>query len=106
MKMTTERAERIAAGRGWASNAVDAWQQARRDVREWERAEHPDITDRFGRVWVWKDGDLYTHDDTLAFPRAFLDDRIGLPRPGLADDNPNYSRLCDICRHVAPPVRP
>lgn len=86
-------------GRYAVSTLVDEWWVARAVQRELERAAHPDITDRFGRVWTWKDGDLYTHDNTLAFPLAFIDDRIGLPRPGLADENPNYAGLCAICRH-------
>lgn len=76
------------------------WTRARAALRELERTEHPDITDPHGRVWTWVDGDLYEHDETLAFPA----DRIpgaGLPSPALAD-NPNYHRLCSICRSQWP----
>lgn len=79
---------------------IGEWQAARAELAAIERAEHPDITDRYGRTWVWRDGDLYSHDATLAFPRDFLD-RVGLPSPRLAD-NPNYSRLCARCRSEWP----
>ena len=62
------------------------------------------ITDRFGQVWTWAGGTLYTHD-CLAMPvTLLLDGRIELPRPGLAEDNPNYAGLCAICRHETPPI--
>lgn len=97
--LSPEQAATIAAGRATATALVDEWQEARADLRVLLEADHPPITDRFGRVWVWRDGDLYAHDDTLAFPRTFIDDpRLGLPRPGLAADNPNYAGLCSICR--------
>lgn len=75
------------------------WQAARAALAAYERAEHPDLTDRYGRVWTWRGrGDLYVHDDTLAFPRDSITGAgLGLPSPRLAD-NPNYSKLCDICR--------
>lgn len=77
---------------------INSWQDARRELAGLDAAEHPDVTDRFGRVWAWKSGDLYTHDGTLAFPRKFIDDEsLGLPSAQLAD-NPNYSRLCTTCR--------
>jgi hypothetical protein len=66
--------------------------------------EHPPIVDRFGREWIWRGGDLYTHDDTLTFPRSFItstEHPIGLPGAGLAG-NPNYSKLCEICRSEWP----
>lgn len=76
------------------------WRAARLVLAALERQEHPDIEDRFGRVWVWKSGDLYTHDATLAFPAAFID-WARLPSPELAG-NPNYARLCAICRSEWP----
>ena len=75
------------------------WQAFRAEIAQVERDEHPSITDRFGRVWVWEFGDLYVHDDCLAFPMDWITDTVhplGLPSPALAD-NPNYS-LCEICR--------
>ncbi|MFH8805258.1 hypothetical protein ACH4F6_37910 [Streptomyces sp. NPDC017936] len=69
---------------------IDEWRTAREALAELERAEHPDITDRFGRVWTWKTGrgDIYVHDG-MAFPRAFLeDDAVGLPSQAVLD-NPN-----------------
>lgn len=64
--------------------------------------DRPDITDRHGRVWVWKSGSLYTHDDTLTIPESFIhDERVGLPSPNLAG-NPAYAKLCDICRSQWP----
>lgn len=75
-------------------------------IAEWnERAEaflaergarHPDVTDRHGRVWTWKSGDLYTHDDTLAFPRDMIDG-LSLP-PAALSENLNYAGLCETCR--------
>ena len=69
------------------------WQATREELRAIEAAEHPDITDRFGRVWVWKSRDLYRHCSTAA-PAAMIDG-FGLPTQA-ALDNPNYV-LCDIC---------
>lgn len=66
------------------------------------RAEYPDLTDRHGRVWTWYAGDLYTHDDTLTMPRTWVESpAIRLPSPRLVR-NPNYGRLCDICRSEWP----
>ena len=73
------------------------WTWLREQIAETERAEHPDITDRFGRVWVWRSGDLYRHCN-LCFPGEWITSTkhpIGLPSPSLAD-NPNY-QLCEIC---------
>lgn len=79
------------------ANLIDEWTAARRALAEVERAEHPDITDRHGRVWIWKGhGDLYTHDETLACPMAWIAE-LGLPPVTLAT-NRNYSELCHICR--------
>lgn len=81
--------------RGPAAGLVDAWQAARAELRALEVAEHPPFADRHGRTWEWKDGDLWTHDGTLAFTRSMID-TAGLPKPGLAG-NPNYADLCAIC---------
>lgn len=76
------------------------WAAARAAIKAAEAAEHPDLTDKFGRVWVWKSGDLYVHD-CLAWPAdAILSDRIALPSPSLKD-NQNY-RLCGVCRREWP----
>jgi hypothetical protein len=87
------------------SNPVPAllagWRQLRAELRALEEAEHPPVIDRFGRVWAWVDGDLYEHDGLLAWPLdAVLDPNSGLPRPGLAQENPNYADLCAVCRRV------
>lgn len=61
---------------------------------------HPDITDRFGRVWVWKHSDIYTHDDAIALTEDLLLTgyaRMSLPHRKLRD-NPNYAGLCGICK--------
>lgn len=79
---------------------VADWTEARRELAELERAEHPDITDRYGRVWTWLAGELYRHDETLAFPKAMIDG-ARLPSPDLAN-NPNYSKLCATCRSEWP----
>jgi hypothetical protein len=76
--------------------AIVEWRAIRAELAALERAEHPDITDRHGRVWSWWKGDLYRHDDTLAVPADLVAD-WGLPGARLAD-NPNYAGLCDICR--------
>jgi hypothetical protein len=77
------------------SALVDEWQDLRKALREAEEAAHPPITDALGRVWTWKDGDLYTHD-SMAWPRAFVESaNVGLPTR-YALDNPNY-RWCSIC---------
>lgn len=82
---------------------LDEWAVARSQLAALEAAEHPDIIDRFGRAWQWRGrGDLYSHDDTLAFPADWVrDPDLGLPSPSLVD-NPNYSRLCDTCRQAWP----
>ena len=76
---------------------ISEWTWLREQIAETERAEHPDITDRFGRAWGWWKGDLYRHCD-LCFPGEWVtstEHPIGLPSPALAD-NPNYT-LCEIC---------
>lgn len=61
------------------SALVDEWQDIRKALHEAEEAAHPPITDVLGRVWTWKDGDLYTHD-SMAWPREFVESaNIGLP---------------------------
>lgn len=79
---------------------VDRWLATRAALAEIERAEHPDVVDGYGRVWHWKFGEVYSHDDTLAFPRHMIDG-AGLPSAKLAD-NPNYSKLCPTCRQDWP----
>ncbi|MFB7919355.1 hypothetical protein [Streptomyces sp. NPDC056061] len=69
------------------------WQSARAELAELERAEHPDITDRHGRVWVWKSKNLYRHCGNAA--PAYMINDFGLPTQR-ALDNPNYE-LCDVC---------
>lgn len=59
---------------------------------------HPDITDRFGRVWVWKSREIYTHDNVLMVPREFIErSEINLPHKRTAN-NHKYAGLCEICR--------
>ena len=77
------------------SSLIDEWQQLRAEMRAIEVAEHPPITDKYGRVWTWKDRDLYVHDQ-LAFTADMVrSERVGLPKAMLRD-SPNY-RLCGIC---------
>lgn len=73
------------------------WQALRAELRTVEEAEHPAFTDRFGRVWTWVSKDLWHHDDTLAMTRGMVDKLVGLP-PERLRGNPNYHRLCVICR--------
>lgn len=81
---------------------IAEWQAARAALAELERSEHPDVTDRHGRIWTWRGGDLYTHDNTLAAPLDFVTSpTLGLPKPQCAE-NPNYARLCSVCRQDWP----
>lgn len=83
MSEATEAVERL----------LTQWQDARFALAEIERSEHPDITDRFGRVWTWKSKNLYRHCGTAC--GADMIEHFGLPTQR-ALDNPNYD-LCDIC---------
>lgn len=80
---------------------LETWRSLRAELRAQEEAEHPPISDAYGRTWIWWKGDLYRHDDTLAVPKDMIE-IMSLPRPGLAEDNPNYTNLCSICRRTAP----
>ncbi|MDH6625785.1 hypothetical protein M2271_003596 [Streptomyces sp. LBL] len=73
---------------------ITKWQDARAALAELERAEHPDIVDRHGRMWTWKGrGDLYRHCGNAA--PAYMINDFGLPTQRVLD-NPNYD-LCDTC---------
>lgn len=74
---------------------LDEWTALRHSIAAIQRAEHPDIIDRHGRAWVWKSGDLYSHDATLGIPVDWIKDS-NLPPETLAD-NWNYHRLCTTC---------
>lgn len=72
------------------------WQGARETLLDLERAEHPDITDRHGRVWSWRHRDLYWHCG-MVFPKEVVESNaMGLPSQSVLD-NPNYGRLCAVC---------
>lgn len=73
------------------------WQAARAGLRALQEAEHPPFTDKFGREWTWVSADLWHHDDTLAMSRGMIDALTSLP-PEKLRDNPNYHKLCEICR--------
>jgi len=73
------------------------WQALRAELRAIEEAEHPAVTDKFGRVWTWTCHDCYHHDDTLALTRDMIDRLAGLP-PERLRGNPNYWQLCETCR--------
>jgi hypothetical protein len=73
------------------------WQAARAGLRALEEAEHPAFTDKFGREWTWVSGDLWHHDDTLALTRDMIDRLTALP-PEKLRANPNYHKLCEVCR--------
>ena len=84
-----------------AAQVVDemlaAWAQARYDVAAQQRDAHPDVVDPHGRVWTWSGrGDLYRHDDTLAYPLDMIEG-LGLP-PASLSRNHNYAGLCATCR--------
>lgn len=105
-KLTDEQKQAYVEATSHVRAAVAEWHALRKAVADTEWEEHPPITDKFGRIWYWRRGDdcggrsdLYVHDDTMAIPGDWLRaGRVGLPLPGLADTNPNYSKLCSICR--------
>lgn len=83
-------------GRGVAAGLVDALRQARRELRDAEVAEHPNLTDALGRVWTWKSNDLYVHDSMAWTSASILHPNIGWPTQ-VALANPNY-QWCATCR--------
>jgi hypothetical protein len=88
------------AARNAVGALIDEWLAGREALREIERAEHPDITDTLGRVWVWWKGDLYTHDG-MAWPQEFVA-KSNVSRPSQhALDNPNY-QWCASCKRESP----
>ncbi|MEX5635777.1 hypothetical protein [Parafrankia sp. FMc2] len=97
------RLPEVDRARGVVAGLIDEWTDARARLTALEAAERPDLVDHFGRAWQWRGrGDLYVHDDTLAFPKDWvLGSEMGLPHPRLAN-NPNYARLCDTCRQGWP----
>lgn len=99
--MTPEQRGQAAAGVLAVRGMLADWQAAHAELRALEEAEHPPFTDQWGRVWTWMGrGDTWHHDDTLAYPRDMIDGAYalrGLPPESLRD-NPNYHRLCAICR--------
>lgn len=72
------------------------WQAARKALRAIEEAEHPDLTDAFGRTWRWMDGELYGHDKMAWTKAMVLAPGIGLPSQ-YALENPNYA-WCAVCK--------
>lgn len=72
---------------------VGRWLTTRAELHAFERAERPDVTDLFGRVWTWWKGDLYRHCHNAA-PKHMIE-TFGLPTQALLD-NPAYE-LCAIC---------
>lgn len=89
--------EQAARGLVVVRGMLAEWQALRRELRAIEEAEHPAFRDKFGREWTWASGDLWHHDDTLAFPRDMIDKLTRLPSEKLRG-NPNYHRLCETCR--------
>lgn len=95
--MSEEQHGQAAAGVLAVRGMLADWQEARAGLRAIEQAEHPAFADRFGRQWTWVSADLWHHDDTLAMTRDMVDRLAGLP-PERLRANPNYHRLCEICR--------
>lgn len=78
------------------SRRLGQWVAARAALAELEKAEHPDIVDKFGRTWRWRGGDLYEHCG-MAWPEStFTSPHYTLPTDAVLD-NPNY-KLCSTCR--------
>jgi hypothetical protein len=73
---------------------IAEWLGLRAEIAALEQTEHPDLTDRHGRVWIWWQGDLYRHCG-MAFPEELIR-TAGLPSETVRT-NPNYD-LCEICR--------
>lgn len=88
------------AGDYWPSSSASTASCSKPRVMPRSTLAPPDIVDSYGRVWVWKDRDLFVHDDTIAATPEMIA-VAGLPQPGLADRNPNYHGLCAICRGEA-----
>ena len=97
MSVSQEQREQAARGVLVVRGMLAEWQALRAELRAIEEAEHPAFTDRFGRTWTWMSGDCWRHDDTLAMPRDMVERLRGLPRERLRS-NPNYWKLCEICR--------
>jgi hypothetical protein len=94
--------ERTAPDRGLSRmrDTLRDWAESRALLAEVERAEHPDVTDKYGRIWAWSPGhgDIYVHDQ-MAWPlSSILSPTSGLPSAELRS-NSNYS-LCDICTQL------
>jgi hypothetical protein len=92
-----ELSEQAGAGLLAVRAMLAEWQDLRAELHAIEAAEHPAVTDKFGRVWAWWKGDLYHHDDTLALTPDMIERLTGLP-PERLRGNPNYWRLCELCR--------
>jgi len=100
----TKRLYTEISARAHVSQMLEDLQAVCKQLHEIEVAEHPDITDRWGRTWTWWEGDLYKHDDTLCFPLHFItstEHPVGLPSAKLAD-NPGYVDLCSTCTQQWP----
>ncbi len=93
---TTSAADQASTAVTAVRRKIAEWQESRAEFRAIEEAEHPARYDRYGREWTWVSGDLWHHDDTLAYPLDMIDG-LSLP-PERLRDNPNYHRLCGICR--------
>lgn len=89
--------EQATAGVLAVNRMLADWQAARAELRAMEEEEHPPFTDKFGRQWTWVSKELWHHDDTLALTRDMIDRLAGLP-PETLRGNPNYHKLCEICR--------
>lgn len=86
----------MTADRGPTAPLVDEWIQARADLRAMDEAEHPPISDKFGRDWTWTTASVYVHDQMAWTEGMIRSGQFGLPRADRLRDNPNYD-LCSIC---------
>jgi len=80
---------------GVVGSLLADWHAARAELAAIERAEHPDLVDKFGRTWTWWKGTgetaLYRHCQ-MAWTRDMVaDGNFSLPRQPYAD-------MCPICK--------
>lgn len=77
---------------------IGEWLWLRDQLRDGERADHPDLVDHHGRTWTWVSGDLYRHCG-MAWPAFVITDGVHSLPSASVKTNPNY-QLCPICQEA------